>query len=354
MSLKKYITEAAQAKSQPVTGSTVNFTINGIKNIKSPVVEHNDGKFVLELDEAQLDELLPLIGAAGGALARGAAAGGSALARGAAKVAVGTGLKSAADKLDKKLFGPANDYDYDTANEDFEDEDEIEYQPTEGDIVRIDYPSVHQGQLGQVVELAPSGDFAYVQFKDGDIGSYHVSDLAQVDENEADSFLNQPEDDFDESLNDVRRLAGMKKESAPAFNGAGSIRSSLDKLSTVQETENYDMTPGGPYDRGAADGYYGRPARPHKWVNKEGGVPGEREMVPLTDPKEIAAYMAGYGKDDGQKDYGSFPDYDVDESVIEAVEVYIKEAKSGNLTKISLPCEMQMNEGSWNCNLWSK
>lgn len=62
----------------------------------------------------------------------------------------------------------------------------------------------------------------------------------------------------------------------------------------------------GPKDRGVADGYYGRPANPHKVVTDE---TGKRMRVKLTDPAEIAEYMAGY-KDDsfGSKNYGESAD----------------------------------------------
>ena len=55
----------------------------------------------------------------------------------------------------------------------------------------------------------------------------------------------------------------------------------------------------GPHDCGAVDGYYGRSPNPHKIEM------GKR--VKLTDPREIAAYMAGY-KDDsaGSKVYESY------------------------------------------------
>lgn len=57
----------------------------------------------------------------------------------------------------------------------------------------------------------------------------------------------------------------------------------------------------GPHDCGIVDGYYGRSPNPHKYVM------GQR--VKLTDPKEIAAYMAGF-KDDsaGSKVYEGFSD----------------------------------------------
>ena len=62
----------------------------------------------------------------------------------------------------------------------------------------------------------------------------------------------------------------------------------------------------GPKDRGVADGYYGRPPNPHKVVTDE---TGKRMRVKLTDPAEIAEYMAGY-KDDsfGSKNYGESAD----------------------------------------------
>jgi len=58
----------------------------------------------------------------------------------------------------------------------------------------------------------------------------------------------------------------------------------------------------GPHDRGVADGYYGRAPNPHKMITN---AEGKRIAVKLTDPKEIADYMAGF-KDDsfGRKEYG--------------------------------------------------
>ena len=57
----------------------------------------------------------------------------------------------------------------------------------------------------------------------------------------------------------------------------------------------------GPYDRGVADGYYGRQPKPHKYVTN---AEGKRIPVKLTDPREIAAYMAGFNDDSfGSKDY---------------------------------------------------
>ena len=268
MSLKKYLSEAEIAAIQPVTGDEFDISIRDLTNIETFVLEHTEGSITIALDETaikmlehcgctfededkdkeQVDELAPVIGAIGGALGRGVAAGAGALARGAAKAVVGTGLKAAHDKLDKKIFGP---------------------KPTEGDY------------------------------------------------------------EYEENLNSIRKLSGMASKE------------------TVKE-EGHDTSPGSPYDRGAADSYYGRDPRPHKIVPYTGadGVKGQMQKVPLTDPAEIAAYKAGYSENDDRKDYG--------ESVNEAeyqgrkvqlgkpmqgdvkkFKVYVKDPKTGNVKKVN-------------------
>lgn len=57
---------------------------------------------------------------------------------------------------------------------------------------------------------------------------------------------------------------------------------------------------GGPKDRGAADAYYDRPARPHKYE----GATYQSERIELTDPAEIAAYLEAYHGQTGRKDWG--------------------------------------------------
>jgi hypothetical protein len=54
----------------------------------------------------------------------------------------------------------------------------------------------------------------------------------------------------------------------------------------------YIQKHGNPFDRGSADSYYGRPAKPHYWPEGTGhGVMVEgKDMT----PEEIVAYMAGY------------------------------------------------------------
>lgn len=78
------------------------------------------------------------------------------------------------------------------------------------------------------------------------------------------------------------------------------------KKQAVAEQQNYDKSHGGPYDRGSADAYYGRPPRPHKIVPYTGpdAVQGQMQKVTLTDPEEIAAYNAGYSEEDDRKDWG--------------------------------------------------
>jgi hypothetical protein len=54
----------------------------------------------------------------------------------------------------------------------------------------------------------------------------------------------------------------------------------------------YDKRHGGPYDRGSADSYYGRPFNPHYFV----GDTHLSEKVSLEEmsPEEIVAYTKGY------------------------------------------------------------
>lgn len=248
MSLKRYLTEAKLAAIQPVTGNTIDINVNGITNIKATVLEHTTGSIVIDLNNAAIKTL--------------------------------------------KEAGIAFD----------DEEDEVEYMPAVDDVVRIDHPSEHDGHLGQVVEVAPSGSFAYVEFKDGSVESYHSSDLMKVSDEEAYAYFDdegEEDDDFEESLGAVKRLSGMKEAETPA----------------------YDTGPGSPYDRGKSDAYYGRRGNPTKVVDKPNAtVQGERMIVQLTDPEEIKQYYAGYeGSEFGEKDYGDFPDTsDYDDDVDEA------------------------------------
>ena len=75
------------------------------------------------------------------------------------------------------------------------------------------------------------------------------------------------------------------------------------RVTTAEDSDDMSKEKGSPYDRGVADGYYGRPATPHKYAQTPGGT---AIRVKLTDPKEIEQYMAGY-KDDsyGSKEYES-------------------------------------------------
>lgn len=250
MSLKRYLSESQLAATQPVTGDSFTISVNGISNIKSTVTEHATGSITISLDQ----------------------------------------------KAIKALTEAGIAFD--------DEEEEVEYMPATGDVVRIDHPSAHNGQLGEVVEVAPSGNFAYVEFKDGSVESYHSSDMMKVNDEEAYAYFDdegEEDDDFDESLGGITRLAGMSK---------------------VSEAPGYDQSPGSPYDRGKADAYYGRKGNPTKVIDKPNAtVRGERMIVQLTDPEEIKAYYAGYeGSEFGEKDYGTFPDTsddDVDESMDE-------------------------------------
>ncbi len=56
---------------------------------------------------------------------------------------------------------------------------------------------------------------------------------------------------------------------------------------------------GGPYDRGAADAYYGRTARPHKFEGPSYHGP----RIETLTPAEVEAYTRGYEEQDDRKDW---------------------------------------------------
>ena len=66
--------------------------------------------------------------------------------------------------------------------------------------------------------------------------------------------------------------------------------------------QKYDERHGGPYDRGGADSYYGRPRNPHYYK----GATGMSERVTQSNmtPDEIEAYNAGYERNTDFKDWG--------------------------------------------------
>jgi hypothetical protein len=66
----------------------------------------------------------------------------------------------------------------------------------------------------------------------------------------------------------------------------------------------YDDTHGSPFDRGAADSYYGRSRNPHR--GGVGGGSGPRIEMSLLSPEEINAYHAGY---DWNEEMGGKNDY---------------------------------------------
>ena len=70
----------------------------------------------------------------------------------------------------------------------------------------------------------------------------------------------------------------------------------------------YNERHGGPWDRGSADSYYGRPEVPHYYI----GGTGSSEKIEESDmgAEEISAYHAGYdynesvGDSTRKKDWG--------------------------------------------------
>jgi hypothetical protein len=67
----------------------------------------------------------------------------------------------------------------------------------------------------------------------------------------------------------------------------------------------YDKRHGGPYDRGSADSYYGRPRAPHYYKNASlpsGKIEQHRvRPMDMTD-EELAAYNAGYDDNEANGD----------------------------------------------------
>lgn len=56
--------------------------------------------------------------------------------------------------------------------------------------------------------------------------------------------------------------------------------------------ETFHCTHGSPFDRGSADSYYGRPAKPHKYPNGTGNEPKvEAQDMTLAEMRE---YYKGY------------------------------------------------------------
>jgi hypothetical protein len=75
-------------------------------------------------------------------------------------------------------------------------------------------------------------------------------------------------------------------------------------MTTEYNGESYDDRHGGPYDRGSADSYYGRPFNPHYFLGATYSTP-EVKLEDMT-AEEIVAYTAGYR--DNEAD-GNFKDW---------------------------------------------
>jgi hypothetical protein len=67
---------------------------------------------------------------------------------------------------------------------------------------------------------------------------------------------------------------------------------------------DYDKRHGGPYDRGSADSYYGRPFNPHYFV----GDTYSTDEISLEEmsAEEIVAYTKGYNDNEAE---GNFKDW---------------------------------------------
>ena len=75
-------------------------------------------------------------------------------------------------------------------------------------------------------------------------------------------------------------------------------------MATEYNGKTYDDRHGGPFDRGSADSYYGRPFRPHYFT---GATYSTEEVIPAEGTAEYDAYEAGfmYNEMNGdKKDWG--------------------------------------------------
>ena len=73
---------------------------------------------------------------------------------------------------------------------------------------------------------------------------------------------------------------------------------------TTTRSGYYDQRHGGPYDRGAADSWYGREYNPHYFVGDSYNSP-RIELSQMTT-QEIVAYTVGYANNEAdgtKKDY---------------------------------------------------
>lgn len=395
MSLKKYLTEAELAAVQPVTGDEFDISIRDLTNIETFVLEHSEGSITIALDEKaikmlegcgctfeededeneeeQVDELAPLIGAIGraalplagralGSLGGAALSGAGSLAGGALAgtgAAIGGAVKGA--KNIAKGF------------DDEEDEDNFEPGSVGKQLALADKHSEEE----KIDELAPLKALAGLGAKVAKANTTKAAGQVvksvgkTLDKKLFGPKSNEGDYEYEEGLNDIRRLSGMKIDelsnkakqeyvkrvtdkggwfAGPSPNSLAGMEKDMGTVSDyakkdpskttlsadwdkihknlkskydrralnvnkvqgqlakaqVGESE-YDTSPNSPYDRGAADAYYGRAARPHKIVPYTGtdGVKGQMQKVSLTDPAEIAAYEAGYSEAEfGEKDYG--------------------------------------------------
>jgi hypothetical protein len=70
------------------------------------------------------------------------------------------------------------------------------------------------------------------------------------------------------------------------------------------DKDSYDQRHGGPFDRGSADSYYGRPFEPHYYRGATGT--SEKVLSVVMSVIELEAYAAGY---EHNEKFGDKKDY---------------------------------------------
>jgi len=230
MDFKRYLTEAAMAAEQPVTGDAFDISVNEMLNVECSVIDHGPDSVTIMLDERAIS-MLEHCGCQF------------------------TGESSAGEPEDDDM--DQDDKRYDDAEDDDAGDDDA------GDNEKIEESS-------HVVKHATHGA---VYAKDG----------------KAKLFMTRREaEEVADAMASKHGGSGISVTQAPY---TGYFVKMPETKIEMEEADHSETDSHGPYARGSADADYGRKYEPHKFVDN--GKGGKIKEV-LTDPGEIAQYKKGY------------------------------------------------------------
>lgn len=88
------------------------------------------------------------------------------------------------------------------------------------------------------------------------------------------------------------------------FATLAALEAHLATLGATSDTARtaFDSRHGGPFDRGSADAWYGRPFNPHYYVGAT--YNSERVAAERMTEDELIAYEVGFKTETGRKDWG--------------------------------------------------